>query len=291
MNLLKSIDVDLGKYMCKATHPLGGVDSSNPHRRKGWLLHHHSGGVCWVFALCVASCLVAYVDKDHTITLRWGYMHYSVSHPGLHHTTSSLYHHTPTPPCRRCHEVRWRPIRWGQRQDDSWLIQGQRWDPWLWGRCMGHPELGVSLRQGGRHGDRALLWVLWNTHEGCGDPLGDPWQEQSHPKERSFKASDLGPSLVLCHFLELGKQVEADNKYVGHLDKIKFPKNSCNPEESLGMQGRAGSHHETINRQLKNRGILSQVFHHNILQHGALFLGMHGHLAAGMVHAWVDQKL
>ncbi len=37
--------------MRKATHPSGGVDSSNPCRWRGERLHHHDGGVCWIFVL------------------------------------------------------------------------------------------------------------------------------------------------------------------------------------------------------------------------------------------------
>ena len=89
MNPLKTFDRGLGKNMPKATNPLGGVDSSNPRHWRGWRLHHHSVGVCCVYVLCVAvssgrhlSC----VDKYHTKTLRWGYRHCLVGHPGLHHT-------------------------------------------------------------------------------------------------------------------------------------------------------------------------------------------------------------
>ncbi len=45
----KSFDSSLGKYMRKATRPLGGMDSLNPHRWRGKWLHHHGGGVCWLF--------------------------------------------------------------------------------------------------------------------------------------------------------------------------------------------------------------------------------------------------
>ena len=37
--------------MRKAAHPLGGVDSLNPHRLRGKQLHHHGYGVCWLFVL------------------------------------------------------------------------------------------------------------------------------------------------------------------------------------------------------------------------------------------------
>ncbi len=51
MNQTKSFDSGLKKNMRKATHSLGGVVSSNPRRWRGEQLHHHGGGVCWLFVL------------------------------------------------------------------------------------------------------------------------------------------------------------------------------------------------------------------------------------------------
>ena len=51
MNLFKSFDSHLGKYMRKAARPSGGMESSNPRRWRGEWLHHHGGGVCWLFVL------------------------------------------------------------------------------------------------------------------------------------------------------------------------------------------------------------------------------------------------
>ena len=75
----------------------------------------------------------------------------------------------------------------------------------------------------------------------------------------------------LAHFLEPGERVEADDGYRGHADKIKCPKNDVNPPENLKMQGRVRARHETINGRLKNWGILSQVFRHDIRRHGDVF--------------------
>ena len=76
---------------------------------------------------------------------------------------------------------------------------------------------------------------------------------------------------VLRHYLEPWERVEADNGYVGHGDKIKCPKNVANPPENLKMQGRVRARHETLNGRLKNWGILSQTFRHDISLHGSVF--------------------
>jgi hypothetical protein len=76
---------------------------------------------------------------------------------------------------------------------------------------------------------------------------------------------------VLTNFLEPGERVEADDGNRGHANKIKCPKNDVNPTENLVMQGRARARHETFNGQLKNWGILSQVFRHHISLHGDVF--------------------
>ncbi len=73
---------------------------------------------------------------------------------------------------------------------------------------------------------------------------------------------------VLRNFLEPGERVEANEGYRGHPDKIKCPRNDANPAENWGMQGRVRAGHKTLNRWLKNWGILSQVFRHRIMMHG-----------------------
>jgi hypothetical protein len=49
--LPKPFNSNLEKYMRKAARHLDGMDSSNPRRSRGERLHHHGGGVCWLFAL------------------------------------------------------------------------------------------------------------------------------------------------------------------------------------------------------------------------------------------------
>ncbi len=51
MNSTKPFNSGLGKWMRKAARPSGGVDSLNPRRWRGERLHHHGGGVCWLFVL------------------------------------------------------------------------------------------------------------------------------------------------------------------------------------------------------------------------------------------------
>ena len=77
---------------------------------------------------------------------------------------------------------------------------------------------------------------------------------------------------VLTFFLEPGERVEADKGYRYYPDKIKCPgANDANPAENQAMQGKARAHHETFNGQLKNWGILSQVYCHHIMSHGNVF--------------------
>ena len=76
---------------------------------------------------------------------------------------------------------------------------------------------------------------------------------------------------VLRHFLEPWEQVETDNGYIGHVDKVKCPQNPANPPENLVMQGRVRSRHKTLNGRLKNWGILEQTFRQDISKHGSVF--------------------
>jgi hypothetical protein len=49
--LPKSFDSGLGTNMSKAARHSDVVDSSNPCRWRGKRLHHHGGGVGWLFVL------------------------------------------------------------------------------------------------------------------------------------------------------------------------------------------------------------------------------------------------
>ena len=76
---------------------------------------------------------------------------------------------------------------------------------------------------------------------------------------------------VLCHFLEPGELVEADEGYRGHPDKIKCPGNDSNPAENQVMQGRVRARHKMLNGWLKTWGTLSLVFHHRITMYDNVF--------------------
>jgi hypothetical protein len=64
----------------------------------------------------------------------------------------------------------------------------------------------------------------------------------------------------LCHFLNPGKLIKANDGYVGHVEKEKYLKNMANPVQNRAMQSRVMVRHKTLNRWLKNRRILSQTF-------------------------------
>jgi hypothetical protein len=55
-NLFNRFNGDIGTNMRKATHPSGGMGSSNPCRWRGERLHH-GGGVYLLFELFVPSRL------------------------------------------------------------------------------------------------------------------------------------------------------------------------------------------------------------------------------------------
>ncbi len=71
--------------------------------------------------------------------------------------------------------------------------------------------------------------------------------------------------------MDLGEQVKPDEEYVGHPDKIKCLQNVGNPVEKWEMQGRVRAWHEMLNGRLKNWGILSKVYCHDIMRQGSMF--------------------
>ncbi len=91
MNLFKSFDSNLVQYMRKAACPLGGMKSSNPRRWRGEWLHHHGGGVCWLFVLLWMDSWCHELNickKWYKNNLKMWLMHYFLIHVGMHHTWS-----------------------------------------------------------------------------------------------------------------------------------------------------------------------------------------------------------
>jgi hypothetical protein len=113
-------------------------------------------------------------------------------------------------------------------------------------------EVRPPLRAEGGHPDGELIWIQ------------GPYPTGACPDIKIFTS-------CLAHFLEPGERVEADDGYRGHADKVKCPKNDVNPIKNLKMQGRVRARYETLNGRLKNWGILSQVFRHDIRRHGDVF--------------------
>ncbi len=114
------------------------------------------------------------------------------------------------------------------------------------GKSALHYELGVSILGGD------LVWIQGPY------PMG---------KYNDIAIFNKG----LCRFVDPGEQVEADEGYVGHPNKIKCPQIVGNTAEKWAMQGRVRAHHEILNGWLKYWGILSQVYRHNIMWYGNVF--------------------
>ena len=72
----------------------------------------------------------------------------------------------------------------------------------------------------------------------------------------------------LKHHLSPFERVEADDGYVGGAPlHIKCLTSFTNPEETLFMQQRIRNRKETINKRLKQWGILKQVYQYDIGEH------------------------
>ena len=87
----------------------------------------------------------------------------------------------------------------------------------------------------------------------------------------------LWPDISIFHnslisHLEVGEQVESDDGYIGEAPGcIKCLKSFSNPEETLFMQQRVRNRQETVNKRMKNWGVLKQVYRHRFTGHGDLF--------------------
>ncbi len=90
MNLFKSFDNNLGKYMRKTARPLGGMESSNPRHWRGRAAPSPGGGVCWLFVLLWMDswCHELMVCKKwYKNNLKMRLMRYFLIHVGVHHTS------------------------------------------------------------------------------------------------------------------------------------------------------------------------------------------------------------
>ncbi len=75
--------------MHKAARHSDGVDSSNPCRWRGKRLHHHGGGVCWLFVLLWMDSWhheLIICKKWYKNNLKMRLMCYFLIHVGVHHT-------------------------------------------------------------------------------------------------------------------------------------------------------------------------------------------------------------
>ncbi len=89
LNWTKPFDSGLKKWMRKVARHSDGVDSLNPCCWRGKRLHHHDGGVCWLFVLL-------WMDSWHhklIVCKKWyknnrkmRLTHYFLIHVGVHHT-------------------------------------------------------------------------------------------------------------------------------------------------------------------------------------------------------------
>ena len=76
----------------------------------------------------------------------------------------------------------------------------------------------------------------------------------------------------LMSHLDDSERVEADDGYIGeHPKHIKCPKGFANKAENEFMQQRVRNRQETVNKRLKQFGILKQVYRHSIPNHGDVF--------------------
>ncbi len=118
----------------------------------------------------------------------------------------------------------------------------------------------------GKLSDEGAKATSWASTSGGGNLV---WIQGPYPAGKWLDIKIF--NAVLANFLERYERVEANDGYRGHPNKVKCPLNDIAPAEKLAMQERVRARHETINGHLKNWGILSQVFRHDIRCHGEVF--------------------
>ena len=83
--------------------------------------------------------------------------------------------------------------------------------------------------------------------------------------------------MALKHCLVNNERVEADLGYRGENpdpDKVKTPGPLYMDEKYVAMKSNVASHHETVNKCLKQYNCLMQQFQHGIAKHAACFRGV-----------------
>ena len=76
----------------------------------------------------------------------------------------------------------------------------------------------------------------------------------------------------LTSHLEKGERVEVDDGYIDeHLQLIKCPKGFVNLEETEFVQQTCRNRQETVNKRLKQFGVLKQRYMHDINMHAKVF--------------------
>lgn len=76
----------------------------------------------------------------------------------------------------------------------------------------------------------------------------------------------------LVSFLDEGERVEADGGYIGECPRnCKVPTHLTSPEETAYMQSRVRSRQETINKRVKDFGVLQTIYRNDPGDHPAVF--------------------
>ena len=95
--------------------------------------------------------------------------------------------------------------------------------------------------------------------------VSGPYEAGAWPDIKIFRDS-------LMSHLEKGERVEADDGYIGeHPQWIKCPKGFANLEETEFVQQRCRNRQETVNKRLKQFGVLKQRYRHDLTMHGDIF--------------------
>ncbi len=128
--------------MCKAACHSDRVDSSNPHRWRGKRLHHHGGGVCWLFVLlwmdlCCHELIICKKRHKNNLKMRlmtllfdphWHAPHLYLTNSGICNVWGYLPGNPQTPPRGGYHGIFWQRRLWSLHHTipQLWGIHGQQ---------------------------------------------------------------------------------------------------------------------------------------------------------------------